>query len=59
MKLLHYQFQEGGMWRECGTVEEGASQHEIYIELNNLTMRFPGYRIRCVDDDGRVVDFRG
>ena len=56
MRYIHFQIQDGGTWRTVGSAEEGTMDSAILIEMRNTRMRFPDHRIRCVNDDGRILD---
>jgi hypothetical protein len=56
MRYIHFQIQDGWSWRTVGSAEEGTLDSAILIEMRNVKMRFPDRRIRCVNDDGRILD---
>ena len=56
MRYIHFQIQDGGTWRTVGSAEEGALDSAILIEMRNVKFRHPDRRIRCVNDDGRILD---
>lgn len=59
MSLVYFEIKEGWNWRSVSTAEEGISQQSISIEMQNVSRMYPDYRVRCVDDDGRILDTMG
>ena len=54
--LVYFEIQDGWNWRSVSTAEEGISQQGILIEMQNVSRMYPGYRVRCVDETGRLLD---
>lgn len=56
MRYIHFQIEDGWSWRTLHSAEEGTVQSAILVELRNLKIRNPDRRVRCVDEDGRLLD---
>lgn len=56
MRYIHFQIEDGWSWRTLSSAEEGTVQSAILVELRNLKMRNQDRRVRCVDEDGRLLD---
>jgi hypothetical protein len=57
MKRIHIQTQDtSGNWRTCHTTDASPNMQRVLSEMKSLKQRYPDYRVRAVDDDGRVVD---
>jgi hypothetical protein len=53
--MINIQLQDNtGNWRTYNTTLNNSQM--ILNEMKSLSLRFPGSRIRAVDDSGRVVD---
>lgn len=53
--MVDIQFQDSsGMWFTVMSVED--NPQEIIMQMKNLSRMKPGFRIRAVDQHGRVVD---
>lgn len=59
MRNIYIQFQEGGMWRNCMTLTEGASSQRILMDMQAAKNMYTDKRIRAVDHDGRLIDMLG
>jgi hypothetical protein len=58
MDNIHIQAQDqSGMWRTYHTTIN--QSQKILIEMQNLKNRYPDFRVRAVDDNGRLVDLLG
>jgi hypothetical protein len=56
MRYIHFQIEDGWSWSTLSSAEEGTVQSAILVELRNLKMRNQDRRVRCVDEDGRLLD---
>ena len=45
-----------GNWRTYHVTQAGPNMQRVLSEMQSLKKRYPDYRIRAVDDNGRVVD---
>lgn len=55
MNRISIQLQDGtGNWVTYGNTMNNSPM--IVSEMKSLSARFPKYRVRAVDSDGRVVD---
>lgn len=53
---IYIQFLDNSGWRNCVTMSATNNAERILIEMRSAAQSYPGYRIRAVDEDGRVVD---
>jgi hypothetical protein len=57
-EVIHIQAQDSsGMWRTYQTTSNNPQM--ILIRMKELKDRYPTFRVRAVDKDGRVVDLYG
>jgi len=57
MKNYYIQAQDpSGNWRTYHVTQAGPNMQRILSEMKTLKQRLPNYRIRTIDQDGRVVD---
>jgi hypothetical protein len=55
MDIVHIQAQDpSGNWRTYHTTSNNSQR--ILSEMKTLQSRLPNYRVRAVDQNGRVVD---
>jgi hypothetical protein len=55
MDLIHIQAQDlSGVWRTYHTTENNSQR--IISEMKSLQLKLPNYRIRAIDQNGRVID---
>lgn len=53
----YVQFQDNSGWRTCMTMNAAPSGNErLQIAMCEAQRSYPGYRIRVVDDAGRLID---
>ena len=45
-----------GMWRTYHTTTLTGNSQRILQEMKSLQDRYPNYRVRAVDQNGRIVD---
>jgi hypothetical protein len=57
MQDYHVQYRDSGGWRTCITMSSSNGPERILIEMENAQAMYPGYDIRVVDGDGRLIDF--
>jgi hypothetical protein len=52
------QYQDhGGVWQTVTTVDNDPVR--VVEAMKSLKISMPGYRIRAVDDSGRMIDYLG
>jgi hypothetical protein len=57
MKNYYIQAQDtSGNWRTYHVTQAGPNMQRVLSEMKSLKQRYPDYRVRTIDDDGRVVD---
>jgi len=57
MKNYYIQAQDtSGNWRTYHVTQATGNMQRVLSEMKSLKRQFPEYRIRTIDDDGRVVD---
>jgi hypothetical protein len=57
MKNYYIQAQDtSGNWRTYHVTPAGPNMQRVLSEMKSLKQRYPDYRVRTIDDDGRVVD---
>lgn len=52
----YVQFQDNSGWRNCMTMDASNGPERVHISMLEAQRSYPGYRIRVVDDAGRLVD---
>lgn len=52
----YVQFQDLSGWRTCITMNASNGAERVYLEMQEAQRSYPGYRIRVVDDNGRLID---
>ena len=52
----YVQFQDISGWRTCTTMNASKGAERVYMEMQEAQRSYPGYRIRVIDDNGRLVD---
>jgi len=50
------QFLDTSGWRTCVNLGSNSSSGLIRHEMEQAQVYYPGHRIRCVNDDGRLID---
>ena len=56
MQEYYVQFRDNSGWRTCTTLSASSGPQKILIEMEGAKACYPGYDIRVVDEDGRLVD---
>jgi hypothetical protein len=56
IRNYYVQWQDSSGWRTCVTMDANNTAERVYQEMKNAQACYPGYRIRVVDDDGRLID---
>ena len=53
----YVQFQDNSGWRTCMTMNAAPNGNErLQIAMTEAQRSYPGYRIRVVDNAGRLID---
>ena len=56
MDEYHVQFQDNSGWRNCTSLSAKNGPERLLQEMKSAQACYPGYRIRVVDDNGRLID---
>lgn len=56
MSSYYVQFQDNSGWRNCVTLSASNGPERLLQEMKSAQSCYPGYRIRVVDDNGRLID---
>lgn len=52
----YVQWQDNSGWRTSVTMDAKNGPERILQEMKGVQSCFPGYRVRVVDDNGRLID---
>lgn len=56
MSNYYVQFQDNSGWRNAVTLSASNGPERLLQEMKSAQSCYPGYRIRVVDDNGRLID---
>lgn len=56
MSYYYIQFQDNSGWRNCTTMSASSGPERLFLEMKSAQSCYPRYRIRVVDDNGRLID---
>lgn len=56
MANIYVQFQDLSGWRNSVTMPDSSSPQRILIEMQSVQKMHPDHRIRCADENGRMID---
>ena len=56
MSNYYVQWQDNSGWRNCVTLSSKNGPERLLMEMKGAQSCYPGYRIRVVDEDGRLID---
>lgn len=56
MSNYYVQFQDNSGWRNAVTLSARSTAERLFQEMKGVQACYPGYRVRVVDDNGRLID---
>jgi hypothetical protein len=56
VQSYYVQFQDNSGWRNCMTMSASNGAERLQIAMCEAQRSYPGYRIRVVDEAGRLID---
>ncbi len=56
VQSYYVQFLDNSGWRNCMAMSASASPERMQIAMCEAQRSYPGYRIRIVDEAGRLID---